>query len=403
MTKQTSPYWDTTRLDSATTGSGGRCHYRLAVGERSNGKTTAPLLKMIRKRVNGEGNGVYLRQMEMDIKGQRGASIFRSLEYGGKSKDVNLIELATDGKYSTTKYYNRAWYLGRKVETDEGGIEVIYDRDPFCYAMALSQMKHDKSATPANVTTVMFDEFMPADGVYLVDETVMFRQTISTIVREVARADIYMIANTTTWNSPYFKMFGMHKDVRDMEPGDLRVYERPRTRKDGSTVNMGVAIEYCIDTASTHGGKDSDVYFVMADAHSAMITDGKFAVPQYPTCPHSFTKENVKCTYWFEVDDDDVIRARLMKVGRDVFVFCDRVEWGVYQARRDERRDLFYSMEFSSSRNHYTSPLVPYSDVRTRYLRDAFITNRIFFQNNEVGEDMMYYATQSRDRSVLSL
>lgn len=398
-----SRYWNTDRLDQARTKSGGRTYYRLAVGERSNGKTTAPLLKMIRKRVAGEGNGVYLRQMEMDIKGQRGASIFRSLEYGGKNKDENLIELASGGKYTTTKYYNRAWYLGRTVETDDGVEETVYDREPFCYAMALSQVKHDKSATPANVTTVVFDEFQPIDGSYLVDETVLFRNTISTIVRDSARADIYLIANTTTWNSPYFKMFGMHKDVRDMLPGDLRVYGYPRTRKDGSVIEMGVAVEYCEDTASTHGGKDSDVYFVMADAHSAMITDGKFAVPDYPKCPHAFTAKNTKLTYWFETDEDEVIRGRLMKVGRDVFVFCERFEWSRYQTVRDDRRDIVYSLEFSSQRNHYTSPLIAYGDIRTRYLRDAFATNRMFFQSNEVGEDLMYFATQSRDRSILSL
>lgn len=395
--KKKSPYWTTDRLDAT------KAHYRLAIGERSNGKTTAALLKIISRYANGEGNGVYLRQMEIDIRGQRGASVFRSLEYGGKNKDINLVEQASGGKYQTVKYYNRAWYLGRTVSNDDGVIDTVYEREPFCYAMALTQMKHDKSATPANVTTVVFDEFQPVDGSYIPDETALFRNTISTIVRDAARTVIYMIANTTTWNSPYFKMFGMHRKIRDMKPGDLAVVSHSKTRGDKSKIEMKVAIEYCKDTATTHGGKDSDVYFVMADQHSSMITDGKFAVPNYPKCPHKFTKDNVKLTYWMFTDDDMIIRARLMKVGKEVFVFCDTVSQEIYDKLKDTRRDIFYSLDFTSDRNHYTSPLIVYKDPRTAHIREAFICNRMFFSSNEVGEDVMYFAHQSREHSVMAL
>lgn len=389
-TKQTK-YWNTKRLDD--TGA----HYRLAVGERSNGKTTAPLMKIIKKYSRGEGNGAYLRQMEVDLRGQRGASIFRSLMYGGKKRDQNLIFEASEGKYDTVKYYNRAWFLGSTT----GDGEVEYESEPFCYAMALSQMKHDKSATPANVTTIVLDEFIPVDGQYLTDETVLFRNVISTIVRDTARAEIYMLANTTTWNSPYFRMFGIGRDLRDMQPGDIQVYDR-KGKKKGPT--MRVAVEYCVSSASASGGKDSDVYFVMADEHSDMITDGKFAIPDYPVCPHHFTKDNVKSTYWIDSGyEGELFRARLMRVNRDVFVFVDAVTPDMFDYLKDERRDVFYSKGFSAKRNHFISPVLPYDDKRAMRLRDAIMTSRIFFASNEVGEDFMHYAVSSKDHSVVTI
>ena len=75
----------------------------------------------------------------------------------------------------------------------------------------------------------------------------------------------------------------------------------------------------------------------------------------------------------------------------------------VIQKIRDDRRDLFYSLEFSGTRNHYVSPLQRYADSRTHWLADAFVANRMFFSSNEVGEDLMYFTRIANERSILSL
>lgn len=368
------------------------CQFNLIFGERSNGKTTAGLLKIIEDYSAGLGNGVYVRQMDMDLKGQRGANIMTSLMYGGPNKDINLIEQASGGRFDQVKYYSRAWYLG-ETQADNS---ITWEKDPYCYAMAISNAKHDKSATPPRVRNVVFDEFIPIDGSYLVDETALFRQLLSTVIRDVDTVQVFLFANSITWNSPYFDLFGAAKKVREMEQGDTIVL----TMKQPDTgVEMKVALEYCAST----GGKKSDVYFVFADESSAMITNGKFAVPEYPPCPHHFTKKNVKATYWFTLSNGEIIRARLMKIGRDIFVFSDQVQPSVFEVIRDERRDIFYSLDFSGKRNHFVSPLQRQHDVRTHYLVDAFASNRMFFSTNEVGEDLMYFTKVADARSVLSL
>ena len=368
------------------------CQFNLIFGERSNGKTTAGLLKIIEDYTAGLGNGVYVRQMDMDLKGQRGANIMTSLMYGGQNKDINLIAQASGGEYDQVKYYSRAWYLGKTL--DDG--TVAWEKEPYCYGMAISNAKHDKSATPPRVRNVVFDEFIPIDGSYLVDETAMFRQLLSTVIRDVDTVQVFLFANSITWNSPYFDLFGAAKKVREMEQGDTIVLTM---RQPETGVEMKVALEYCAST----GGKKSDVYFVFADESSAMITNGKFAVPEYPECPHHFTSKNVKCTYWIEMSNGEIIRSRLMKVGRDLFVFNDQVERSVFDAIKDEKRDMFYSLEFSGKRNHYVSPLQRQPDTRTHYLVDAFASNRMFFATNEVGEDLMYFTKVADAKSVLHL
>ena len=193
--------------------------YNLIFGERSNGKTTAGLLKIVKDYTDGLGRGVYIRQMDMDLKGQRGSNVMTSLKYGGEKKDVNLIEQASDGVYDQVKYWSRAWYLGKTQDDDS----VRWEKEPFCYGMAISNAQHDKSATPPQVRNIVFDEFIPLNGQYLIDETALFRNLISTIVRDVDTIQIFMFANTISWNSPYFELFGATRKVRDMTIGSTMV------------------------------------------------------------------------------------------------------------------------------------------------------------------------------------
>lgn len=381
-------------------------HYNFVIGERSNGKTTAVLRHIVKDYYETGRRGAIIRQMEEDIKGHKGASLFAGMISAG------MIDELTDGEFQGVKFHNRAYYLGRQNEMGEW----IYEKEPFAHIFAVSQAIHYKSNSYPNVGTIMFDEFMRQDHVYLVDEVVQFLNLVSTIVREKNDAIIFLIANTVSWNSPYFKKFGL-KNVSQMKPGTIATVEYKRKRPTGKELVMTVAIEYCENTAS-YGGKASDVYFLIDDERVNMITDGSFAIPSYPPCPHHFTAENVKLTCWV-ISDETILRCRLMKVGREVFFFVDTIDrfmrqpgetvgsmqpdWERFNILLDKRRDLVYSMEFSSDPSHYTNPAMPYADRRTRWFPDALRANRVFFESNEAGEELMYYLTQAQKHSITTL
>jgi len=381
-------------------------HYNFVIGERSNGKTTAVLRHIVRDYYETGRRGAIIRQMEEDIKGHKGASLFAGMISAG------MIDELTDGEFQGVKFHNRAYYLGRQDEMGQWS----YEKEPFAHIFAVSQAIHYKSNSYPNVGTIMFDEFMRQDHVYLVDEVVQFLNLVSTIVREKNDAIIFLIANTVSWNSPYFKKFGL-KNVSQMKPGTIATVEYKRKRPTGKELVMTVAIEYCENTAS-YGGKASDVYFLIDDERVNMITDGSFAIPSYPPCPHHFTAENVKLTCWV-ISDETILRCRLMKVNREVFFFVDTIErfmrqpgetvgsmqpdWERFNILLDKRRDLVYSMEFSSDPSHYTNPAMPYADRRTRWFPDALRANRVFFESNEAGEELMYYLTQAQKHSITTL
>lgn len=379
--------------------------YNFIIGERSNGKTTALLRHIIKTYYETGMRGIIIRQMEEDVKGFKSAALFAAVNNEG------MVEELTNGEFHMVKAHNRQFFLGRE---NEDGV-VTYEKEPFAHIVALSQSVHFKSISFPNVGVIVFDEFIRQDRQMLKDELNLFINFISTIVRHVKRAKVFLIANTVSWNSPYFEAMEI-RNVAKMEPGDIATVEYPDESGRGEPVK--VSIEYCESTAKS-GGKDSDDYYrpFKNNAQVAMITDGGFAVPEYPKCPHHFTAKNVKLTCW--IVDKTILRCRLMKVGRELFFFVDLLEknhtlpgevlgtsdpdWERYAFLRNERRDLVYSLEFTSDRSHFTDPTIPYADRRTHWLPDALRANRVFFENSEAGEMLMYYISKAHRHSVTSL
>lgn len=379
--------------------------YNFIIGERSNGKTTALLRHMIKTYYETGLRGIIIRQMEEDVKGFKSAALFAAVNNEG------MVEELTNGEFHVVKAYNRQFFLGRE---NEDGV-VTYEKEPFAHIVALSQSVHFKSISFPNVGVIMFDEFIRQDRQMLSDELNLFINFISTIVRHVKRAQVFLIANTVSWNSPYFEAMDI-RNVSKMKPGDIATVEYPDENGSGKVVK--VTIEYCESTAKS-GGKESDDYYrpFKNNPQTAMITDGGFAVPEYPQCPHHFTSKNVKLTCW--IVDKTILRCRLMKVGRELFFFIDLMEknhtlpgevlgtsepdWERYEFLRNKRRDIVYSLEFTSDRTHFTDPTMVYGDRRTHWLPDALRANRVFFENREAGETLMYYISKARRHSVTSL
>lgn len=378
-------------------------HYNYIIGERSNGKTTAVLRHIVRDYYETGRRGAIVRQMEEDIKGHKGGSLFAGMIDGG------MIEELTNGEYQGVKFYNRAYYLGKQDEMDNW----VYEKEPFAHIFAISQSLHYKSNSYPNIGTILFDEFMRQDHRYLKDEVTQFINLVSTLVRDKAIASIFLVANTVSWNSPYFSMFDM-KFVSQMEPGELFVFDRRSTRPSGKVLTTRIAVEYCESSAS-HSGKPSDVLFAgIINAGTDMIINGAFSIPNYPACPHKFTKDNVMMTCW--IVGVAILRCRLLEVGDEVFFFIDLIDkplvgkkkgvrvpdWERYEFLREDE-DLVYSLEFTSARNHFTNPAMVYAPRRTRYFPDALRANRIFFENNNAGAELMYYLNQASNHSIATL
>lgn len=370
--------------------------YHIAIGGRSDGKTTNLVITALNLYLQTGKCSVYLRQMDVDIKGANGASICNSLgsfTYNSSKPPINLIAIMSNNYFNEVVFKRRGFYLSKRKE--DGSSETM--EQPFLILLAVSQMVHFKSTSLPNLGLIIFDEFINAANQYLVDECFIFFNMVSTLVRDKDDVKIFMLANSTTWNNPYFKTFNLTRKVRKLKMGDMAIYKFQREGADETDIEMAVAVEYC--TKAGNGSSPSDIYFIVDDERINMITDGTFAIPEYPKCPIDFTRANVKVTYWI-MTDNQILRARLMKVNRDLFVFVESsCEEQMEFFKTD--RDVVFSLKYTSNRNHFISPLGNYDDVRVKYLKQAIQANRVFFGSNEVGEDFTYYVTHSATTTIL--
>lgn len=347
------------------------CHYYVIYGERSNGKTYAVLEYALKRYFEtGERLAIVRRWEEDFVGGNSARTCFDSLTLNGNGE--NAIERMSNGAYTGVQYYSGRFYLtvrdldGKDKRTDE------------CIAIAfsISSWEHYKSGSFPDITTVLFDEFMTR-GRYLVNEFILFQNLLSTIIRQRDNVTIFMCANTVNkYACPYFTEMGLHR-VKEMRQGDIDVYTYGES-------GLRVAVEF---SDSPSKSKPSDVYFAFDNPRLQMIT-GKGNVWEmdiYPHCPIKYTPKDILYTFFVKYDDE-LLQGEIVCKDELYFIFLHRKTTPL----KDEEHDLIYSQEYNPRPNYRRNILARSYKVEGR-IADLFRADKVFYQDNEVGEIMRNY------------
>ena len=354
-----SEYYDVDIIDKY------HAHYNVIFGKRSNGKTYSLLKKIVRNYANGKGQGAYLRRYREDFKGKRGATLFDGLIANGE------ISKATDGKWDTVKFYSDRWYFAKK---DPESDRLIADNEPFCFGFSLAQMEHDKSTSYPMVTTVVFDEFISRIG-YLPNEFVLFMNVLSTIIRQRDNVTIYMLANTVNKYCPYFQEMGLGH-IEEMEAGKIDIYSYGESK-------LKVAVERTKD--HNIEGRKSEVYFAFDNPNLAMITGGAWELDLYPHLPREYETNDI-CFKYFISFNDHILQAEVIQLDDCVFTYIHRKTGEI----RHPDEDIIFSNEYDPRPNHIRNITPPANDMARKIL-SFYKTDRVFYQDNDVGEIVRNY------------
>lgn len=351
-------FYDPTRILSKG------CQYNIVIGQRSNGKTYAILKLGLDNFIKSGEQMAIIRRWKEDVRGKRAGTMFDNLVANG------YVNKATKGVWSTIVYKLGAWYL---ANYDEDLQKYVTHNTPLAYSFALSDVEHDKSTSYPNITLVLFDEFLTRTT-YLNDEFVLFMNTISTIKRHRTNVTIFMCGNTVNKFSPYFKEMGL-KHIQQMKVGDIDVYTY------GSS-SLKVAVEYSDGIGDT---KKSDDYFAFDNPRLNMITDGSWEIDIYPHCPIKYLESDIIYKYFIEFDDN-LLQCEVVSKGNEWFTFIHEKTTPI----RHPESDLLFTTKESSSiniRHKLSHPTLPLE----RKLYEFFVTGKVFYQDNEIGEIVRNY------------
>lgn len=342
--------------------------YRMIIGERSNGKTYAILNKILENYFTKNEQGAVVRRWQDDFKGKRALSMFAPLVTD------NMVYKYSQGRWDRIDYRSGCWYPARY---DEQTDTIVRGDEPIAYAFSLSSMEHDKSTSYPKITTICFDEFLTRQY-YLVDEFVLFMNVVSTIVRQRLNVTIYMLGNTVNWTCPYFTEMGI-KHIRDMKQGSIDVYTYGES-------GLRVAVEYCQSMADS---KQSNVYFAFDNPRLQMITSGAWELDIYPHLPVKYEHKEIKGIF-FICFEGDTLQCEMVHHGRNVFIYIHRKTTPI----KDYDHDIIFALNNDYRINHYQSLIRPRDKISQAI---AFLVkqNKIYYQDNEVGEIVRNYRQAS--------
>ena len=357
-------YYNTDRIDKEN------ATYNIIFGERSNGKTTAVLKKIIKNYVETGKQGAIMRRWYDDFKGKNGPQMFDGII------DLNYIEDITNGLWTSIYYFGMRWYLARYIENDKGERKLEHHDEPFAYGFALTRMEHDKSISFPNITTILFDEFITR-GYYLPDEFVIFMNCISTIVRQRDDVTIYMLGNTVNYYCPYFAEMGL-KHMEQMKPGDIDVYTYGDSK-------LKVAVEFT--DGISKAGKKSDKYFAFDNPKLHMITSGAWELDIYPHLSEDmkYITREVMARY-FICFNDEIVQADVVRKPTTAYTYIHKKTTPI----KDWTRDIVYTTEHNPAPNVRRNMLRCTDHVNKR-LYTFFVNDQVYYQNNVVGELVRNY------------
>lgn len=353
-----------------------KADYNIIFGERSNGKTYATLAYGIKRYVQTGEQMAYIRRWREDLRGKRAENLFSNHVANG------YIEEITNGEFNSVFYIGGKWYLAKY---DPEKKKYVPQTTPFCYGFCLSEQEHEKSSSYPNVTTIVFDEFLTR-RYYLPDEFMLLMNLLSTIIRQRDNVKVFMLGNTINKFCPYFTEMGL-KQVTNMEQGNIDIY---KFGQHGAVV----AVEYCSTIVKQ---KASNKYFCFDNQNLEMITGGKWEMAAYPHLPTKYTPKDVLFVYYI-VFHDYILQGNIIQHGNENFTYIHIKTTPI----KDPENSLIYSLQMNGKPN-YKRKLISSATYLESQVARYFATDKVFYQNNEVGEIVRNYLMTSSKTNIVSI
>lgn len=348
-----------------------QAQYNIIYGMRSNGKTFAVQEEGLHNYKDKGEQMAIIRRYDMDFQGKRGQECFA--HFVNNPTYGNMIEDIFEGEWTDIYYWSGRWYL---CKYDEKGNR-IKAAEPFCFAFSLAGQEHDKSTSYPKITTILFDEFMTRQY-YLPDEFVTFTNVLSTIIRERDNVKIFMCGNTVNKYNPYFKEMGLD-NVLKMSQGDIQVYQFAAYEDKV----LRVAVEYADNPNKK--GKPSDIYFAFNNPKLKMITNGLWELAIYPHLPYKYEKDDIIGEYFIEWEEE-IMHCEIIAKENDVFTYIHKKTTAI----KSTTYDLVFTTKYMPQPNYRRKITKPMDDIGKKILW-FFNNDKIFYQDNEVGEVIRNY------------
>lgn len=323
--------------------------YNLIYGEKSNGKSYAVKEDCLRRFLKNGEEMVLVRRYDTELKRGR-------LDMYWSDMPIDVI---SGGEFNEIYSYAGQLFIAK----NEQGKRVNVKK--FGYTMAINLAQSYSGLEYPKVTTIVLEEFISLDGAYLTNELFLFNHIVSTVARR-RTITVYMLANSISRISPYWREYSVDDIVKNQEQGTICVIDRETLNGD----NQRVAVEYCANTTGRS--------LMFAGNRAAMINEGKWLTTEQPKL--TYPRNEWECAYIFVVEykKDRFLVEYLLRGGE----FCLYVTPKTTPPKADTR----VVTDKSSSNPLATYGLKPLT-AKERLIFDMLTNGKVFFCDNQTGTE----------------
>ena len=353
--------------------------YNIIFGERSDGKTTSVLEYGLKRHVESGyvDQLAIIRRWEEDFKGKNGQNMFSGIV------KLGWVEKYTNGKYNSIYYYGQRWFL---ATYDETGKKINQAEEPFALGFSITSEEHYKSTSYPKVKVILFDEFITR-SYYIADEFVKYQNLLSTIIRLSTDVIIFMCGNTINQYCPYFTEMGL-RNVKKQKQGTIDLYTY------GENDELKVAVEFTSQMGNK--SKKSNKYFAFDNPKLQMIKCGAWELNIYPHLPAKYQPKDILYTYFIKFDDTilqcEIVYSNVMK---NTFTYIHRKTTPI----KADNQGIVFDTTPNALPNYRRKITLP-TDEYTKRIYKFFLEDKVFYQDNEVGELVKNYIVWCKKEGV---
>ena len=348
------------------------CKYDMILSERARGKTTNLLLMGLCFFWEYGTQIQYIRSRENMIAKNKILNLFDTIV------EYKYIEKLTGGKYNNVHYASRRFYLCHK---DEDGEITDKMETQFFTALCVEKNQDYKSSydTGGKGDFIVFDEFI--GKYYYPNEFVDFCDLLSTIIRKRRSAMIFMLANTLSKTSPYFREMMITREIDKISRGQDAYIQTPK----GTRIYVEM-LGAQAPQAQTQQTAINTLYFGFDNELLVSITgDADWALYNYPHTPQSDDYTVLDQKHYLEYNNK-LLRLEFCIHELTLFV-------NVHLATRTYSDSIIYNLDFDLDKNHrYGFGF----DKGDKLIWDLYKKNLFTYADNTIGELVESYVKECR-------
>lgn len=247
--------------------------YVISLSDRSQGKTTNPLLLgMVMNKLYGTIIH-YVRCTAAMITPKMLKDLFSVID------EFDYISKLTDGRWNGVYYFGKRWYYCNR---DDTGKTVEKCPEHFMFCCCLPESDDLKSAYTCPVgDIIIFDEFIQLSG-YNYNDFIAFTDICKTIVRDRLCPIIFMESNTIDLTSQWFDELCIRDDANTIQQGEVRLLE--------TVLGTHIYFEILAANVTEQRQKVNRRFFGFSNPRLAAITGkGTWATETYQHIPSNKT------------------------------------------------------------------------------------------------------------------